>query len=334
MKEFIKSNSWASEDLSEFSTAWSALTDIEREETRTSGDLEHLFQAISRELNAQQVLAALDESGAAGEASLQIHALGTSVGMGERLPDLVEQPTSTVAEIESFELMTVGAPVVDDGGETDLGDTTISESVELDTESLELPPLKSAAQTDLTRVESTQDLGTDQVDSSGYTIQLFALSSLENVQAVLASHQNVALSVVSLPESAAPHRIVYGSYETPADALAAYAELPATLTQNRAKPIIKSRESLRITQASVGAHTIQQLGKSEQWLRSQSREEFTLQLFALNADHNVEQVLGEHPDLDLRVHYSDNARSRFRILYGAYNTPEAALEAFQALPKL
>ena len=96
------------------------------------------------------------------------------------------------------------------------------------------------------------------------------------------------------------------------------------------KPVIKS---LQVFQAkTIGAKTVDELDQSQQWLGAQARDQFTLQLFALNADTSVEQLLDEHPNLKLKVLYSNRAPSRFRILYGAFKTPEAALTAFQSLP--
>ena len=326
--EFLQTRSWSAEDLSQFATAWNALTDIEREETRVSGDLERLFEAILRELNAQQALAALDDTGAARQASARIHALGMALGMEHRLP--------------SIEIDAATPPAIDETTSGEVAATTSNQEVEViaivetETLALPLPVIKSQANLDSeapSSVDTTPDNRLDQNPSGSYTIQLFALSNLENVQSVLAGHDDLDLGVVSLPDSVPPHRIIFGAYATTAAAEAAYAKLPASLTQGRTKPVIKTLETLQVAKAGVGSKTTDQLDKSRRWLGAQSRDQFTLQLFAMNADESVERLLANHPDLSLEVHYSQHQVSRFRILYGAYETPEDALLAFQSLPK-
>ena len=326
--EFLQSNRWDPADLTEFATAWSVLTEIEREETKSSGDLDRLFQAIVRELNAQQALAALDDSGAAYEASIRIHELGSTLGMTDRLPELnPAKIPATANTIESETTTQVNGP-----GQV--------EGVEVTTKVEPLPELSALPITETESEIATEFQAHDQTPAQslesdaerGFTIQLFALSNLDNVKAVLADHDGVDLRVVSLPNEAAPHRILYGVYPTPFGAETAYAKLPASLTQGRAKPVIKSIQTLPAVPTGVGSRTIDQLGKSQQWLGAQRRDQFTLQLFAMNADDSVQKLLEKHPNLNLEVHYSNHPLSRFRILYGAYESPEEALQAFQRLP--
>ena len=330
--EFLQSNRWAPVDLTQFAAAWSVLTEIEREETKASGDFDRLFQAITRELNAQQALAALDDSGGAREASIRIHRLGTTLGMAARLPDLIPTKDPVMAEP-----LGTDSPTTPSVGELDSGEVEVTTVVDLPVDSMALP--LGEVETDSTQTPQVQEetvttpiLSPESDAERGFTIQLFALSSLDNVQAVLIDHDGVDLRVVSLPNEAAPHRILYGVYATPFGAETAYSNLPASLTQGRPKPIIKSIQTLGASQTGVGSRTIHQLGKSQQWLGAQRRDQFTLQLFAMNADDSVEQLLKKHSDLSLEVHYSNHPLSRFRILYGSYESPEEALQAFQQLP--
>ena len=324
VNEFIQLNSWASDDVTQFATAWSALTEIEREETRALGDLERLFEAIHRELNAQQALATLDETGVAYDASVRIHQLGVALGMRGRLPSLEPETTSSTTTA-SFD-QSMPEP-------QEISEEVASVETEIEVTALPLPEPEPEVDLSSQIPAGGEHLSTNPVEignTGEYTIQLFALSNLDNVKAVLAAHNDVDLTLVSLPESVAPHRIVFGVFDSPGEAQIGYAALPASLRQDRAKPVIKS---LQVFQAkTIGAKTVDELDQSQQWLGAQARDQFTLQLFALNADTSVEQLLDEHPNLKLKVLYSNRAPSRFRILYGAFKTPEAALTAFQSLP--
>lgn len=343
--EFLKANNWVADDLTQFATTWSALTDVEREETRASGELERLLKAILRELNAQQALAALDDSGAAQAASVRIHQLGQTLKMGDRLPKLNPPPAPIAAadtEILPSAQLNPDSLASDDNASADTENTVVSDlpdmpdieatdtalaqpGQELTTESAEVP------QTSTAQPETQQEVDGN---SGGYTIQLFAMSTLESAQAVLADHQGIALNVVSLPASVPPHRIIFGDFQTTGEAETAYAKLPASLTQNRTKPVIKSRPELLPTQARVVVSTpLTYLDRSQQWLRAQLRDQLTLQLFAMNAEVSVKRVLSDHANLDLKVHHSDSPLSRFRILYGVYNSRTAALAGFASLPK-
>ena len=213
--EFLQSNRWAPADLTQFATAWSALTEIEREETKASGDFDRLFQAITRELNAQQALAALDDSGAAREAGIRIHQLGTTLGMANRLPGLL--PAKDPAMGEPLE---TDSPTIPSVGELDGGEVEVTTAVDQPVESMALPLGEVESDgADAPQIQeetaTTPILSPESNAERGFTIQLFALSSLDNVQAVLTEHDGVDLRVVSLPNEAAPHRILYGVYATP-----------------------------------------------------------------------------------------------------------------------
>jgi len=75
-------------------------------------------------------------------------------------------------------------------------------------------------------------------------LQLFALSTAENVQKVLNAYPQLDLRVVSGTNGASPHRIMFGSFAAEAIAAAAYLGLPADLTRGQPTPIIKSNAEL------------------------------------------------------------------------------------------
>ena len=60
---------------------------------------------------------------------------------------------------------------------------------------------------------------------------------------------------------------------------------------------------------------------------------YTLQLFASESRENVDRLVARYGDLDLRVHTSPGAATKYRVLYGRFDTREAARAASQNLPK-
>ncbi len=68
------------------------------------------------------------------------------------------------------------------------------------------------------------------------------------------------------------------------------------------------------------------------WLKNQTGNKFTLQLFALNQRENVLKLLANHPQLGLKAIISTDEGSRYRILYGLFDTESAAHTAHKHIP--
>lgn len=154
-----------------------------------------------------------------------------------------------------------------------------------------------------------------------YTLQLYAMSHLESVEKLLAAHPGSGLQVVSLGAAEPRYRVLYGSYASEDAAARAHAALPAELRGGGA-PVVKSVGELR---AALEAGTAD-------WLDAQRRSSFTLQLFALSDEGNARKLLAAYPQLGLRLYPARDESFRYRILYGAWDTPDAAEQAFAHLP--
>ena len=59
---------------------------------------------------------------------------------------------------------------------------------------------------------------------------------------------------------------------------------------------------------------------------------YTLQVFASSNRDNVDRLVARYGDLHLRVHVSEGDSTPFRVLYGEFDSPEAAQAASAALP--
>ena len=59
---------------------------------------------------------------------------------------------------------------------------------------------------------------------------------------------------------------------------------------------------------------------------------YTLQVFASTSRENVDRLVTRYQSLDLRIHISDGDTTRYRVLYGRFDSPQAAQEASAKLP--
>jgi septal ring-binding cell division protein DamX len=59
---------------------------------------------------------------------------------------------------------------------------------------------------------------------------------------------------------------------------------------------------------------------------------YTLQLFASSNRENVDRLVARYPKLPLRVYISTGDSTPYRVLYGEFDSPQAAQEASAKLP--
>ncbi len=59
---------------------------------------------------------------------------------------------------------------------------------------------------------------------------------------------------------------------------------------------------------------------------------YTLQIFASSSRENVDRLVARYPALDLRVQVSDAETTRYRVLFGRFDSPEAGRQASAKLP--
>jgi len=337
IEDFLGQNDWGDDEIARFRTAWEALSNLERSEAQATSAFEQLSTAIREEVNAQQALTDLDETGMAREVGQRVYDFGKYLGLEHTLPkvDFSEPPPESASAPQGSVVSPAGA--VDDGSAAGaqallagLGETLSELSQPAETQSASAA-LQAAA---TSQASGASDISADWLeaqDVNAYTLQLFAMSSQENVEKALAGYPGLDLHSVELSTATPKYRILHGSYATQAAARAAHGSLPGDLAD---KPlVVKSIPDLRAARAGASVTTAASLDAHRAWIEAQRRDHFTLQLFAMNIDANVERLISTHPDLNLKVHLSNDTRSRFRIIYGAFATEQKATEAFGSLPQ-
>ena len=324
--EFLSSPDWSEPGLTKLSAAWQALTDIEKAEAIQSGGVDALTRAIRTELDVQHKIYELSPSGSARHNIQNLSYLIQTIGLSDEFAELVVPvhvgDVSATPE-PTMDEQTKQLVPTDDEPDAAMLDATASEPVAAGRVDALLPSDTQSA--------ATQPDWLDSAPVNGFAVQLFALSSAQAAQKVIDSHPTLALKRIHLPGTSVGHRVMLSTFDSYAQALSAYQALPAAIAQTSSPPI-RSIQTLRAQRADSRTTSVENLEKNRRWLASQEPRSFSLQLFAISDDRRVDRLVSENPQLDLKIHFSADREARFRILFGAFDSPELALDAFDSLP--
>ncbi len=161
-----------------------------------------------------------------------------------------------------------------------------------------------------------------------FTLQLFAVDHLDRLDSLTADYPNVALYLLTSPGRDPRFRMVHGSFANEEQARLAHRALPAELRGQGQKPFIRRISDLREELYTGG----DQNSVSNATSPADPAIAYTLQVFASASRENVDRLVARYQSLDLRVHVSDGDTTRYRVLYGRFDSPQAAQEASARLP--
>jgi len=188
------------------------------------------------------------------------------------------------------------------------------------------PPTSTAIEkAEVTPKSASQWLAAQNADD--YTLQLFAVNRLDPLERLIAGHPDVPLYLLSSDGTKPRYRMVHGAFASEEQARVAYTELPAELRGDTQEAFVRRIGDLH-TEIPAKDH------------RPTSRPNapalapmYTLQLFASGSRENVDRLVARYDDLDLRVHTRPGAATKYRVLYGRFDSREAARAASRTLPK-
>lgn len=186
---------------------------------------------------------------------------------------------------------------------------------------------RSTVQTDETPKSASQWLAAQNADD--YTLQLFAVNHLDRLERLVAGHPDVSLYLLSVAGDGPRYRMVHGAFASEENARVAYAALPPELRGDAPQVFVRRIGDLR---KEISSSSMQGPASTADASETPSPT-YTLQLFASASRENVDRLLARYDDLDLRVHTSPGATTRYRVLYGRFASREAAQVASQKLPK-
>jgi septal ring-binding cell division protein DamX len=161
-----------------------------------------------------------------------------------------------------------------------------------------------------------------------YTLQLSAVDHLDRLEPLIASHPEVPLYLLAWPGQQPRFRLLHGSFASEEQARLAYGTLPAALRGQAQGPFVRRidylREELRGDHRGMSPVTADPV--------TQPLPVYTLQVFASSSRENVDRLVARYQGLHLRVHISGGDSTPFRVLYGTFDSPQAAQEAAAKIP--
>jgi septal ring-binding cell division protein DamX len=162
----------------------------------------------------------------------------------------------------------------------------------------------------------------------------FALGEFLGVSDQLPSVDNVALQ----PGTGTDANTDTGAATEPEPNSDTAAAAPAyTLTQSPSQSQSSSASPSPLATPTIAAPngsaaTSGQALTGRQWLATNTNDQLTLQIFAVNNLNRVEELIGAHLTLDVHVLATEGAEPRYRVFHGVYADEESARQAYAALP--
>jgi septal ring-binding cell division protein DamX len=370
VEEFVASRDWSEYTVSRFMENWNALSDADRQDAATARWFNELIIAINEEIKTQNALVNFDTSGNAvrtGERFAELAAFlgiedevtafrgtraaapaGTAQESSESSAEMAQEPPAETAQEPSAEMAqepsaemaqqppagavqessdeavqrsSAGAarPSAASGGarpEAEAGAATPGEDVaaaDPATESL---------------VSNRKTMGTisgarwlDSQPAEAFALQLFAVNHLEKIQELIRSNPGVDLEVLVSAHSEPRYRVIHGSFESAAAARDAHAALPEAIRRAQPAPLVKTIGDLR-----------KDIDNGD-WIGTLNAEQYTLQLFATDNSNNARQLILKYPALNLSLLDTRENRSRYRVLYGTFDSEASARKAVSGLPR-
>lgn len=170
-----------------------------------------------------------------------------------------------------------------------------------------------------------------------YTLQLFAVDHLDRLEHLIASHPEVALQLLSFEGQEPRFRLIYGSFASEEQARHALESLPAELRGQSSGPFVRRIGQMREEQRRVQAEARTTEPLEDQTKFSADSADpataYTLQVFASTNRENVDRLVARYQALDLRIYVSEGDSTPYRVLYGEFDSPQAARQASEKLPK-
>jgi len=307
VREFVQRNDWSELSLQRFLAEWETLGAEARAQARDAAWFLPLVNGVRQEINARKALAALDPGASSTRELAALARFGEQLGLGPMLPDAGVDPG--------------GAAPAAGGAAAGAGEGPGPEP----------PPAPAAPLLLDDRVRGGLAWLSEQ-SPQAFTLQLFAMNRLDNVQRLIEQHRGLDLRVLAFDVLEPRFRVLHEAFDSAESAIAAHARLPRTLAGGQSPPVVKSIAELQALVVREAELDHPALAEDGAWLEEQSRTSYTLQLFALSGAESVDRLLGTYPALDLKVHLAREQRSPFRILYGSFATPDDARRAFTRLP--
>ncbi|MDH3414387.1 MAG: SPOR domain-containing protein [Gammaproteobacteria bacterium] len=361
--EFVNEKDFSAFSIASFKESWSHLTYEEKREAYSAQWFNKLVHLISDEIEEQNDLLDSGDTANATEMGRRLSQFASFLGISEYVTEFKGVPAHTAATVSSSNRYPEVEPTAkvnepapqqsmqrsarvdasrkDPGAEStttvnaiatqrSLPSSTIVDASDSDL-GVELASVNDAALQDrapsqppasrhetLTLMADGEWLGDQPVDA--FTLQLFAVNQLEEIQDLVASNPDSDLRVLVSARNEPRYRVIYGVFESEEAARGAYAELPEYIRQARPVAAVKSLSRLRDEVGNADRIALVEASK------------YTLQVFATDSADIARRLQADYPTLELSLLETSNPYTRYRVLYGIFDSEEMAKQAAGRLP--
>ena len=186
----------------------------------------------------------------------------------------------------------------------------------------------SAAPPENARVSTRKTVSTtsgarwlEEQPADALTLQLFAVNHTDKIQEIISANPEIDLQVLVSAQTEPRYRVVYGTFDSAETARKAHASLPESIRRAQPTPLVKTIRGLRGDEASAD------------WLAGLDADKYTLQLFATDNADSARRLISTYSSLDLSLLDTTDTRSRYRVLYGEFDSETSAKGAVVGLPE-
>jgi septal ring-binding cell division protein DamX len=362
IEEFVEEKDYSAFSIASFKESWSHLSYAEKREAYSAPWFNDLIDFISDQIQAQNRLLRSEHAADAVETGRRLSRFASFLGISEYVTEFKDVPARAAAtvppsagddgvesnakvnEIAPRRPVHPPSPVNDakkvpgaepttvDGFATrqspsssaglEAGDAEpVLELASINDAALREPPAgePTASPKETTAlVADSEWLGAQPDDA--FTLHLFAVARLGEIADLVASNPEIELQVLVSERKEPRYRIIYGVFESEDAARGAYAELPEKIRQDQPAAPIRTLSSL-----------LDEVGNADR-ITVVDSSKYTLQVFATDSADVARRLQADYPALDLSLVETTNPYTRYRVLYGIFDSQETAKRAAGVLP--
>ena len=296
VEEFVASKDWSEFSLSRFRESWGALSEADRKEALGSRWFNDLTNAISEEIKTQNALVGFDNSGDAAGTGQRLADFAAFLGVAGDVTEFKENAATTEETV---------APAA-----------TMEETV-----APAAPPENARVSTRKTVSTTSGARWLQEQPADALTLQLFAVNHTDKIQEIISANPEIDLQVLVSAQTEPRYRVVYGTFDSAETARKAHASLPESIRRAQPTPLVKTIRGLRGEEASAD------------WLAGLDADKYILQLFATDNADSARRLISTYSSLDLSLLDTTDTRSRYRVLYGEFDSETSAKGAVVGLPE-
>lgn len=314
VESFLALRDFGTEAIAKFEAQWLELSAHERDAARSELWFRSLVSALRDEVKTQRALAALSDEGHAMTRARRVVELAQRLGVAEQLPALRD----TVDTVPSAETPAPEAPTTD-AASSQLTAEPPPAALPSPTSTAERAP-QAMPQAASTSVPTGRQWLAARADDE-LTLQLFAVNALDRVEQFLSRYPDLDLHILATDGHSPRYRIFHGVYADTDSARTAFSALPADVIAAAGGAIVKSFVAVREDLQGRALHV------TPAGTATDTRGDYTLQLFASASRNNAQGLVDAFPGLALELRELSGDAAPYRVVYGRFDNAGSAIAA-------